>query len=200
MKKKLLIVLSAFAFIFVFFGMFFGVGVHAEEEAPATSEEPKNEEVVAEEPKQEETEIVVVEEETTTLTTEEKNKINQLVDFIQSLSKDELLQILNQAKGWFIALGLTGVIALVSAFIGLIAAITKLRNEKIRNSQLTEQAKQEQIEASNNAEKMIVDKTNEIKELMLQFMNGLTDTEKKIVESNIAEVKAKMLQFTNKEE
>ena len=199
MKKKLLIVLSAFAFIFVFFGIFFGVGVHAEE-TPATNEEPKNEEVVAEEPKQEETEIVVVEEETTTLTTEEKNKINQLVDFIQSLSKDELLQILNQAKGWFIALGITGITALVSAFIGLIAAITKLRNEKIRNSQLTEKAKQEQIEASNNAEKMIVDKTNEIKELMLQFMNGLTDTEKKQVESNIAEVKAKMLQFTNKEE
>ena len=48
--------------------------------------------------------------------------------------------------------------------------------------------------------KTFTDKTNEIKELMLTMMNGLEDKDKKQVESNIAEVKAKMLEYTTKNE
>ena len=159
------------------------------EELPQENQEPTTEVVEQEEPVQE-----------VALSEEDKSKIYQLVDFLQSLSKDELLNLLKEAKGWFIALGVTGVVSLMAALIGLIAAIAKLRNEKIRNSNLTEEAKQKQIEANNNMAKTFIDKTNEIKELMLTMMNGLTDEEKKQVESNIAEVKAKMLEYTNKTE
>ena len=185
MKKKLILFVSLFTLMFAFFAFTFGISVHAEE--PANAPEEQQQEVV----EQEEEQVVVQEE--VVLSEEDRSKINQLVDFLQSLSKDELINLLNEAKGWFIALGITGVVSLLAAFVGLIAAITKLRNEKIRNSNLTEEAKQQQIDNNNKTEKIIVDNVNDVKQLLLQFMNGLSDEDKKKVESNIATVKAKML-------
>lgn len=186
MKKKLFvlfgIVFGAFLFAFTFAARTYA------EEVPQ-EEEPTTEVVESTEEQQE-----------VTLSEEDKSKIDALVDTLQSLSKDDLVNLLNEAKGWFIALGITGVASLMAAIIGLIAAITKLRNEKIKNSNLNEEAKQKQIDANNAMAKTFTDKTNEIKELMLTMMNGLEDKDKKQVESNIAEVKAKMLEYTTKNE
>lgn len=186
MKKKLFvlfgIVFGAFLFAFTFAARTYA------EEVPQ-EQEPTTEVVESTEEQQE-----------VTLSEEDKSKIDALVDTLQSLSKDDLVNLLNEAKGWFIALGITGVASLMAAIIGLIAAITKLRNEKIKNSNLNEEAKQKQIDANNAMAKTFTDKTNEIKELMLTMMNGLEDKDKKQVESNIAEVKAKMLEYTTKNE
>lgn len=186
MKKKLFvlfgIVFGAFLFAFTFAARTYA------EEVPQ-EQEPTTEVVESTEEQQE-----------VTLSEEDKSKIDALVDTLQSLSKDDLVNLLNEAKGWFIALGITGVASLMAAIIGLIAAITKLRNEKIKNSNLNEEAKQKQIDANNAMSKTFTDKTNEIKELMLTMMNGLEDKDKKQVESNIAEVKAKMLEYTTKNE
>lgn len=186
MKKKL----------FVLFGIVFGAFLFAFTFAARTYAE--------EVPQEQESTTEVVEsteeQQEVTLSEEDKSKIDALVDTLQSLSKDDLVNLLNEAKGWFIALGITGVTSLMAAIIGLIAAITKLRNEKIKNSNLNEEAKQKQIDANNAMAKTFTDKTNEIKELMLTMMNGLEDKDKKQVESNIAEVKAKMLEYTTKNE
>ena len=190
MKKKLFvlfgIVFGAFLFAFTFAARTYAEEVPQEQE-PTT-------EVV------ESTEATTEEVQEVALSEEDKSKIDTLVDTLQSLSKDDLVKLLNEAKGWFIALGITGVTSLMAAIIGLIAAITKLRNEKIKNSNLNEEAKQKQIDANNAMAKTFTDKTNEIKELMLTMMNGLEDKDKKQVESNIAEVKAKMLEYTTKNE
>ena len=186
MKKKLFVLFGILtgAFLFAFT---FAARTYAEE--VPQEQEPTTEVVESTEEVQE-----------VTLSEEDKSKIDALVDTLQSLSKDDLVNLLNEAKGWFIALGITGVASLMAAIIGLIAAITKLRNEKIKNSNLNAEAKQKQIDANNAMAKTFTDKTNEIKELMLTMMNGLEDKDKKQVESNIAEVKAKMLEYTTKNE
>ena len=189
MKKKLIALLGILsgAFLFVFM---FGFKTYAEE-LPQENPEPTTEVV-------ETTETTTQEE--PIFSEEEKSKINKAVDFIQSLSKEELLGLLNEVKGWLISIGIVGGTSFLAALLGLIAAIVKLRNEKIRNSQLTEQAKQEKIDESKKWQEALNSKGNEIKGLMLELMNGLDDTEKKKVENNVASIKAKLYETVETKE
>lgn len=198
MKKKLIALVGILtgAFLFVFM---FGFKTYAEE-LPQENQEPTSEVVEQEQPQEEQQENVVVIQQEEVFTEEEKSKINKAVDFIQSLSKEELLGLLNEVKGWLISIGIVGGTSFLAALLGLIAAIVKLRNEKIRNSQLTEAAKQEKIDESKRVQDALESKTNEIKNLMLEFMNGLDDTEKKKVENNVASIKAKLYETVETKE
>lgn len=175
MKNKLLklFVLGSVIISFLFV-LFFGFNVNAEE-TPESTETPTQE---------------VVEQ-----VDEEDKKINEVVEFIQTLNKDELLGMLDTVKNWFIAVGITGGVTLLAAIIGLIAAIVKLKNEKIRNSQLTEDEKQKRIEDNNKTQDTIVKECENIKLLLLDFMNGLEDKDKEQVVSNISNVKARLLEL-----
>ena len=169
-----------FAFTFAF--------INAAEETPGEDTTPDTTEIT--DTTDEDTEV----EETTNtgLTEDDKNKINSLVDFIQSLSEEELIQYFDEVKTWVISLGIVGGISLIAAFLGLIAAIVKLRNEKIRNSQLTEQAKNEKIKKTEELYKAFEGKTDEFKMLLLEFINGLSDEEKKKVEANNTSIKERI--------
>ena len=176
--KKLFVLGSVItSFLFV---LFFGFNVNAEE-TPESTETPTQE--VAEQ-----------------VYNKEDEKINEVVEFIQTLNKDELLGMLDTVKNWFIAIGITGGFTLLAAIIGLIAAIVKLKNEKIRNSQLTEDEKQKRIEDNNKTQDTIVKECENIKLLLLDFMNGLEDKDKEQVVSNIANVKARLLELKNEDE
>ena len=198
MKKKLIalvgILTGAFLFVFMFSAKTYA------EELPQENQEPTSEVAEQEQPQEEQQENVVVIQQEEVFTEEEKSKINKAVDFIQSLSKEELLGLLNEVKTWLISIGIVGGTSFLAALLGLIAAIVKLRNEKIRNSQLTESAKQEKIDESKRVQDALESKTNEIKNLMLEFMNGLDDTEKKKVENNVASIKAKLYETVETKE
>ena len=179
--KKLFVLGCVFtSFLFV---LFFGVNAHAEENPEATTPEETTQEVV--------------ETETTTNDEEEKKKIDEVVDFIQSLNEEELLGLLNEVKTWFISIGLVGLIGILSTVIGLIAAITKLRNQKIINSNLTKEETDKRIEENNKTQETIIKEVDSVKLLLLDFMNGLEDSDKEQVKSNIANVKARLLELEN---
>lgn len=163
------------SFLFV---LFFGFNVNAEE--TPTPQEETTQEVV--EPTQEEAK-------------EEEEKINAIVDFLSKLNKDELMNIITTLKNWLIAIGVVGTISLLTAIVGLIAALAKLKNEKIRNSQLTEQEQNKRIEDNNKTQDVIVKEVDSVKLLLLDFMNGLSDKDKEQVSSNIANVKARLLEL-----
>ena len=108
------------------------------------------------------------------------------------------MQIITSLKNWLIAIGVTGVIALLTALIGLIAAIAKLKNEKIRNSQLREEEKAKRVEDNNKTVETIKEEINGMKMLLLEYTNGLDDKDKKQVQSNIANVQARLLELVEK--
>lgn len=217
-RAKFLLLFTIAQLIFIMFMIIsLGTGVFAAEpsnaEAPIQEvleleeDEPKQEVVIEENtPQEEEQPKEEAEPTTTTTTTEEelisdadKEKINQFVDFISKLNKDELLDLLNQAKNWFIGIGIVGALSILTCIISLVAAIVKLHNEKIRNSQLTEQAKKEQIDNANRLEKKFDEGNKELKMLLLEFVNGLSDEDKKQVESNTESVKTMLFEILNKD-
>ena len=149
-----------------------------EEETTATQEE-----VVA---------TTTQEEETVTLTEEEKGKLDKIVEWLSNLNKEELLEFLNTAKNWLVAGGIVTIISVLSAIIGLIAAIIKLNREKIRNSNLSEENKQKVLEMTANFEKKLIEGNTQIKTLLLNVINNMSDDEKKAVEANISDVRAKI--------
>ena len=179
MKNKIvkLFILGSVITSFLFV-LFFGFNVNAEE-TPTTDETPTQEVV---EPTQEEVK-------------EEEEKINAIVDFLSKLNKDELMNIITTLKNWLIAIGITGVVSLLAAIVGLIAALAKLKNEKIRNSQLTKEEQDKRIEDNNKTQDVIVKEVDSVKLLLLDFMNGLSDKDKEQVSSNIANVKARLLEL-----
>ena len=150
MRKNLVkfILLGSIITYFLFI-LFLGFNVNAEE-VENTNPEPETQEVVenTEEAKEE--------------------KINEIVDFLSKLNKDELMGIITSLKNWIIAIGVTGVIALLTALIGLIAAIAKLHNEKIRNSQLREEEKAKRVEDNNKTVETIKEEINGMKMLLLE--------------------------------
>lgn len=178
MKKLFVLGCVITSFLFV---LFFGFNVNAEE-APESTETPTQEVENAESNEGEE------------------EKINKLVDFVQSLNEDELVGMINEVKTWFISLGIVGIVGILTAVISLIAAITKLRNEKIRNSNLTKEEAEKRVEDNNKTQDTIVKECDNIKLLLLDFMNGLEDGEKEQVKSNIANVKARLLELKNDDE
>ena len=150
-----------------------------EEETTATTQE----EVVA---------TTTQEEEAVTLTEEEKGKLDKIVEWLSNLNKEELLEFLNTAKNWLVAGGIVTIISVLSAIIGLIAAIIKLNREKIRNSNLSEENKQKVLEMTANFEKKLIEGNTQIKTLLLNVINNMSDDEKKAVEANISDVRAKI--------
>lgn len=132
------------------------------------------------------------EEEAVTLTEEEKGKLDKIVEWLSNLNKEELLEFLNTAKNWLVAGGIVTIISVLSAIIGLIAAIIKLNREKIRNSNLSEENKQKVLEMTANFEKKLIEGNTQIKTLLLNVINNMSDDEKKAVEANISDVRAKI--------
>lgn len=195
---KILVASSLALTLFAFVG--FISSVHAEEVTETTPVTTTTEVVETTEATETTTTTEVeasekTETETAAIDSETKSKIDDIIDFVQSLNEDELMELLNQAKGWVISIGVVGIVTILTAFIGLIAALTKLKNEKIRNSQLTEKAKAEKIADNEKTQETIIKQVNSVKLLLLEFVNGLSDEDKKKVESNIASVKARILEL-----
>lgn len=209
LKFLLAIMIAVLVFnVFIFFGTF---TAHAEE-LPQTEQEPQTTEVIEEEPNEEEQEPIATTEAITDETTEEeqqeeeifteedKSKIAEIVDFISSLDKEELMELLGQAKNWFVGIGIVGVITILTALISLVAAVVKLHNEKIKNSKLSEENKQAAIESANKFMKLVEDKNGELKMLLLEFVNNLSDEEKKQVQNNVDTIKSKLIEAMKKED
>ena len=201
LKFLLAIMIAVLVFnVFIFFGAF---TAHAEE-LPQTEQEPQTTEVIEEEEPKEEQEPIATTEAITDETTEEeifteeeKSKIAEIVDFISSLDKEELMELLGQAKNWFVGIGIVGVITILTALISLVAAVVKLHNEKIKNSKLSEENKKEAIESANKFMKLVEDKNAELKMLLLQFINNLSDEDKKQVQNNVDTIKTKLIEAMN---
>ena len=203
LKFLLAIMIAVLVFnVFIFFGAFTAYA----EELPQTEQEPQTTEVIEEEEPKEETEqepiatTEAITDETTEeeiFTEEEKSKIAEIVDFISSLDKEELMELLGQAKNWFVGIGIVGVITILTALISLVAAVVKLHNEKIKNSKLSEENKKESIEASNKFMKLVEDKNAELKMLLLEFVNNLSDEDKKQVQNNVDTIKTKLIEAMN---
>ena len=132
------------------------------------------------------------EEENLTLTEEEKGKIDEIIEWLSNLNKEELLDFVNTAKNWLVAGGIVTIISVLSAIIGLIASIIKLNKEKIKNSNLSDENKQKVLEMTANFEKKLIEGNTQIKTLLLNVINNMSDEEKKAVEANINDVRAKI--------
>lgn len=132
------------------------------------------------------------EEENLTLTEEEKGKIDEIIEWLSNLNKEELFDFLNTAKNWLVAGGIVTIISVLSAIIGLIASIIKLNKEKIKNSNLSDENKQKVLEMTANFEKKLIEGNTQIKTLLLNVINNMSDEEKKAVEANISDVRAKI--------
>ena len=132
------------------------------------------------------------EEENLTLTEEEKGKIDEIIEWLSNLNKEELLDFLNTTKNWLVAGGIVTIISVLSAIIGLIASIIKLNKEKIKNSNLSDENKQKVLEMTANFEKKLIEGNTQIKTLLLNVINNMSDEEKKAVEANISDVRAKI--------
>ena len=138
------------------------------------------------------TDTTTEEEENLTFTEEEKGKIDEIIEWLSNLNKEELLDFLNTAKNWLVAGGIVTIISVLSAIIGLIASIIKLNKEKIKNSNLSDENKQKVLEMTANFEKKLIEGNTQIKTLLLNVINNMSDEEKKAVEANISDVRAKI--------
>ena len=132
------------------------------------------------------------EEQAVTLTEEEKGKLDSIVEWLSKLNKEELFELLGTVKNWLIAGGIVTVLGFLSAIIGLIAAILKLSREKTKNSELSEENKKKILDLTDSFEKKLVEGNNQIKSLLLEFVNNMSDDEKKAMEANINDVRAKI--------
>lgn len=151
----------------------------------------------------EETEQVETTNQEVTLTEEEKGKLDKIVEWLSNLNKDELMGVLETAKGWLIAGGIVTVITVLSAIIGLIASILKLSREKTKNSNLSEENKKKILDVTDSFEKKLIEGNNQIKALLLEFVNNMSDEDKKKMEANIEDVRTKItkaLEESNKAE
>ena len=176
------------------------LGTDEEQEQGTESQEEEttesNEEV-------EQTEQVETTNQEVTLTEEEKGKLDKIVEWLSNLNKDELMGVLETAKGWLIAGGIVTVITVLSAIIGLIASILKLSREKTKNSNLSEENKKKILDVTDSFEKKLIEGNNQIKALLLEFVNNMSDEDKKKMEANIEDVRTKItkaLEESNKTE
>lgn len=163
------------------------LGEGEEETATTTTEE------ATEQPSEDEVEENK-EVEQSALTEEDRGKIETLIEYLKSIDKDEFMDVLNTAKSWLIAGGITTILAFLGAVIGLIASMLKLSREKTKNSNLSEENKAKVLELITNFEKKLVDGNNQIKALLLEFVNNMSDEDKKAMEANVNDVRAKIEQ------
>lgn len=141
---------------------------------------------------EEDTTTTEQEEAPVTLTEEEKGKLDSIVEWLSKLNKEELFELLGTVKNWLIAGGIVTVLGFLSAIIGLVAAILKLSREKTKNSELSEENKKKILDLTDGFEKKLVEGNNQIKALLLEFVNNMSDDEKKAMEANINDVRAKI--------
>lgn len=212
MKNRAFKIVLGLLFVFALFA-FVGVlsantKVYAEEivDSLGTDEEQEQgtEQVEeATESNEEETEQAETTNQEVTLTEEEKGKLDKIVEWLSNLNKDELMGVLETAKGWLIAGGIVTVITVLSAIIGLIASILKLSREKTKNSNLSEENKKKILDVTDSFEKKLIEGNNQIKALLLEFVNNMSDEDKKKMEANIEDVRTKItkaLEESNKTE
>lgn len=201
MKKRLFKIILGLTLTFGIAMMFTGLcylNVVASEggeivETLGEGEEETTTEEATEQPSEDEVEENK-EEEQSALTEEDRGKIETLIEYLKSLDKDELMDVLNTAKSWLIAGGITTILAFLGAVIGLIASMLKLSREKTKNSNLSEENKAKVLELINSFEKKLVDGNNQIKALLLEFVNNMSDEDKKAMEANVNDVRAKIEQ------
>lgn len=179
--------------------------VYAEEivDSLGTDEEQEQGTESQEEETTESNEEVETTNQEVTLTEEEKGKLDKIVEWLSNLNKDELMGVLETAKGWLIAGGIVTVITVLSAIIGLIASILKLSREKTKNSNLSEENKKKILDVTDSFEKKLIEGNNQIKALLLEFVNNMSDEDKKKMEANIEDVRTKItkaLEESNKTE
>lgn len=193
MKNKAFKIVLALLFMFSItaLAVTFNQKVYAEEIVDSLNEETTDETPSTDE--QEET-TTEGQQEVATLTEEEKTKLDSIIEWLSNLNKDELFDYLNAAKNWLIAGGIVTVLGFLSAIIGLIAACLKLAREKTKNSELSEENKKNTLALIESFEKKLVDGNTQIKALLLDFINNMSDDEKKAMESNINDVRAKIEQ------
>lgn len=190
MKKRLFKIVLAVLFVFSFTALItfaFNTNVYAEEIVDNLDNEettPSDEEVQENEEGTNETPVEI--------TQEEKSKIDTLVEWVSSLNKDELFQVLENVKAWLIAGGIITVMSYLAAIIGLIAAILKLQREKVKNSDKEEKQKQAELETIDNFTNALKEGNTQIKNLLLDFVTNLSDKDKKAVEANIEDVRTKI--------
>lgn len=211
MKNRAFKIVLGLLFVFALFA-FVGVlstntKVYAEEivDSLGTDEEQgtESQEEETTESNDEETEQVETTNQEVTLTEEEKGKLDKIVEWLSNLNKDELMGVLETAKGWLIAGGIVTVITVLSAIIGLIASILKLSREKTKNSNLSEENKKKILDVTDSFEKKLIEGNNQIKALLLEFVNNMSDEDKKKMEANIEDVRTKItkaLEESNKTE
>lgn len=164
----------------------------SETEGGDTTTETTTEEGTTEEGNEEDNSTVVEEseeEETTTLTEEEKEELSQILGFITNLNKEELLQFIDTAKNWLIAGGIVTIVGFISAIIGLIASFMKLAKAKVEASEASDEQKKATCEKLEAVEARVTEETTKIKELLLSFVNNLSDEDRKALENNLSEAK-----------
>lgn len=183
MKKRLIKVLCALALVFTF-GLFIAQtnNVYAEEVEPTTTTE--------------------VEETTTTteVATTEKTPLESAIDYIKSLSKDDLIKLRDQVTTILGVSAVTTVITFISLVIGLVAAIVKLRNattESKENKEAQEQETRDLLtEQSENFNKNI----DALREMVTAMFNNLTEEQKEQVRANTEEIKKELDAITKRNE
>ena len=204
MKNRAFKIVLGLLFVFTLFA-FVGVlsantKVYAEEIVDSLGTDEEQEETTE---SNEEEATEQTQEQEVTLTEEEKGKLDKIVEWLSNLNKDELMGVLETAKGWLIAGGIVTVITVLSAIIGLIASILKLQRQKLLNSNKEEEQKKKELERIEHFENMVKQGNDNVKILLLNLINNMSDEEKKAMEANIEDVRTKItkaLEESNKTE
>ena len=183
MKKRLIKVLFALALVFTF-GLFIAqsTNVYAEEVEPTTTTE--------------------VEEDTTTTeaATTEKTALESAIDYIKSLSKDDLIKLKDQVTTILGVSAVTTVITFLSLIIGLVAAIVKLRNATNESKENKEAQEQETRDLLTEQNEYVAKNIDALREMVTAMFNNLTEEQKEQVRANTEEIKKELDAITKRNE
>jgi len=183
MKKRLIKVLCALALVFTF-GLFIvqSNNVYAEEIEPTTTTE--------------------VEEDTTTteVATTEKTPLESAIDYIKSLSKDDLIKLKDQVTTILGVSAVTTVITFISLIIGLVAAIVKLKNATAESKENKEAQEQETRNLLTEQNEYVAKNIDALREMVTAMFNNLTEEQKEQVRANTEEIKKELDAITKRNE
>lgn len=184
MKKRLIKVLCALALVFTF-GLFIAqaTDVYAAEVEPTTTNE--------------------IQEETTTTTevaTTEKTPLESAIDYIKSLSKDDLIKLRDQVTTILGVSAVTTVITFISLIIGLVAAIVKLKNATAESKENKEAQEQETRDLLTEQNEYVAKNIDALREMVTAMFNNLTEEQKEQVRANTEEIKKELDAITKRNE
>ena len=187
MKKRLIKVLCALALVFTF-GLFIAqaTNVYAAEVEPTTTTE--------------------VQEETTTTTevatteSTEKTPLESAIDYIKSLSKDDLIKLRDQVTTILGVSAVTTVITFISLIIGLVAAIVKLKNATAESKENKEAQEQETRDLLTEQNENFTKNIDALREMVTAMFNNLTEEQKEQVRANTEEIKKELDAITKRNE